>query len=262
MKYFIKSILIDYCKLIPRDVVSKCFPDSFAARIGNACAAYKYATTMPETNQELLASMDRFWTVDRIRTAVSDFNDGFSSVKYSFYELLLATSCEIRNYDTVIDFGAGSGWNAHLIASRCNANVYCYDIAYKVNRIYNSLSEAMTTSSVRYVNDLEKLLASNSESKKLIYSNMVFSHFSSQHMEYYLNLFKEYNCDLLLLANNLAVPARTSRRHDNDRLFNHNYEYYMSASGYDIGWMYELDLVQSDNKNMIVIYATDRNDSV
>lgn len=252
MKYFITKILcslyFDRYPLVPKKVVIK------LSDFRKTLASWE---KMPEESSHSLKKFDNYWTSDRIKEALHDFQTEYNNKELRLYAHILMSCSEIKDYENVLDFGAGTGHHSHLLSKKYPEKYFsCYDITYHIPRIFNVFSESMTTDNVSFHNNIEKAL----KSSQLIYSNLVFSHLSQYQFSKYLDLFKKNQCDVLAISNTLVEQGKkfsyTKTRSGNIGIFDHNYSKFLNDAGYDIKWLYQIKDPLLRDKNMTIFYAT------
>lgn len=217
--------------------------------------ARKFASLVPEENQELLASVASYWTSDRIAEGMKKMISGSLDGR-RLYESVITAIPEIAQYNTVLDFGSGTGWvSRHLSYRYPNIRFYCYDLAYRASEeLIRSLKNSSDIEKISFHDSYDHLLPKCD----LVLSNMVFSALAPQHLNHCLSRFKENGCDLIFMSNSFLKQRRgsaASRSRDSGLRYCHNFLYYLDRHGYELKWLYTLSLSGKDKK-VIIGYAT------
>lgn len=232
-------------------------PKKLAFRFKELRDIFSSWNEMPGESKISLVKFDNYWNEKKIRIALEDFEGQHNRNNLRFYAYVMMFAKEIDSYENILDFGAGTGSNSHMMSKNFpRKNFACYDIAYHIPRVFEAFSNLMTTSQVNYYSSLKDAL----KPSQLVYSNMVFSHLSSYQLENYLKIFRDNGSDLLFLANTLIEQnensLKTKMRVDNIGLFDHNYRRFICDAGYNIKWLYQMKDPSLKDKDMTVIYAT------
>ena len=214
-------------------------------------------SVMPEEDLRSLNQIEKYWTKKRIDDALETFRGDYKDTSLPFYYRVLMSAELISEYRKIIDFGAGTGSNSHMLSKIFPATkFFCYDLAYNVPRVFDAFSKVMTTENVSYHSSLDNLISPG----QLIFSNLVFSHLSRYQLSVYLDIFKRNQSDILMMANTLAAQdekaPHTRLRPNNFGLFDHNYQKFLTDAGYVIRWLYKMEDLAKKDKKMVIIYAT------
>lgn len=246
-EFFLKTVGI----LLPRKIVTKL--DSFQESVDRL---KKYMCVMPEEDDEFMENLRHFWTDERIYNAQEQLKSGFVRNK-SFYDTILMSASELSIHENILDFGCGIGIQAQEIKKRYpEKNVYGYDISFKASPLlFNQLVDSKKIDDFGIIDSFEDVLANTD----LVYSNLVFSHFSENHINNYLSIFKRNNCALLVSSNTHIEQNKskifTEIRDYEKKLFSHNYIAYLSKHNFEVKWIYQLKNILNTGKNIVFFYA-------
>jgi hypothetical protein len=232
-------------------------PKKLAFHIKELRVIFSTWENMPSDSEISLLKFDNYWTGNRIKVALDDFEAQYNRNDLRFYAYAMMSAKEIESYENILDFGAGTGNLSHMMSKNFPSKKFsCYDVAYHIPRVFNAFSKAMTTDQISYHSSLKTAL----KPSQLVYSNLVFSHLSSYQLANYLKIFRDNKSDLLVLTNTLIAQNETTSytkiRPDNIGLFDHNYRRFLDDAGYNIKWLYQVSDPSLKDKDMTIFYAT------